>query len=106
MLAAVLDELGVSPEELEAALAAQGGGGGLPGAEAPAGPAPAGGEGDEEAGAMEAQASAGATKKAGDPTTEEKKAEMKNYISEIVTRSRQKRAADKAKKDTEAAKGS
>jgi hypothetical protein len=81
-LAQVLDQLGISPEELQEALAAEGGGGEMGGI--PGDPMAAGGaEMPPEAGAMEAQASA---------TPEAQMAKMSNYVREVVSRSRQKKA--------------
>lgn len=92
-LAAILEQLGISPEELEAAMAAEGGAGAAPaGAEAPTE-----GEEDEDAASaapgMEVSASdKGATKSAKAKTAAAKKgaanAQVRDYIQEILDRSR------------------
>jgi hypothetical protein len=89
MLAQILERLGVSPEELEQALTEEMGGGGGAGGGAPppemgpgagsGGPAPGGQPGG---GGMEAQAAAGRGK------VGEKTAEMRSYITELISRSR------------------
>lgn len=87
-LAKVLEQMGVSPEELEQAMQEQagGGGGGPPpdggGAPPGGGGGPPGGGGGPPPG-MEAQAA--------DRAGQDKTAGMRQYISEIVQRSRARR---------------
>jgi len=88
-LAQILQELGVSPEELEQALAAEGGGGGPPdmGGPPPGAGGPPPGAGGPPPG-METQANAGGGKRNAESI---KQAEIKNYLTEIVSRSRGRR---------------
>lgn len=104
-LAQILEQLGVTPEELEAALAAQMGGGGAPGGDpmgGAGGGAPPGGDpmaamggaggGAPPPGGMETQANAGGRKQnASFAGLGVKQAEVANVIREIVTRSRARR---------------
>lgn len=85
----MLEQLGITPEELQQALAAEGAGGGAPPGGAPGGELPPGGmpAGPPAAGGMpgmETAASVGRGK--GNPNV--KVAEMRQYISEIISRSR------------------
>jgi hypothetical protein len=93
----VLDQLGITPEELQAMLAEEAGGAGPEaGGEAPVG----GGEEEAvapgaggDAGAMEVQASDNATKRAA------VQGAVKNYVEELAKRSRNKAAADEGKNE-------
>ena len=85
-LAAILDELGIAPEELEAAMAAEGGAPAMPGIEevasevAEAGPAPV----EEEAAGLEVEASdKEAAAKKGNAM-----AGVRDYIQELIKRSK------------------
>lgn len=91
-LAAVLEQLGVTPEELQAAMEAEaaGGGGGAPPGGDPMGgggaPPMGGGGAPPGGGGMETQANAGGRKTNLLPKTAA--AEMGNYIRELVSRTR------------------
>jgi hypothetical protein len=89
-LAAVLEQLGVTPEELQAAMEAEaaggGGGGGDPMAGGGGGAPPMGGGGAPPMGGMETQANAGGRKTNLLPKTAA--AEMGNYIRELAARTR------------------
>lgn len=99
-LALILEQLGVTPEELQQAMAEQGmgggdpmagGGGGDPMASLGGGGAPPGGGmgGGAPPGGMETQANAGGGKR--NVQTKVAQAEVAGYIREIVSRSRAKR---------------
>lgn len=85
-LIALLEQLGISPEELEAAMAAEGAGGGAAGGMPPGAPAGAPPEGDKAEGApgmeVEAQAKSAAAKKGA------AKQQVRDYIQEVLSRSR------------------
>jgi hypothetical protein len=101
-LAQILEQLGVSPEELEQALQQQGGGmggelgGGPPpggGAPPPPGGAPPGGGGAPPPGMEAAAGDRGGRQPTQKQAQHDKSAHMHAYISEIVQRSRARRSA-------------
>lgn len=85
-LIALLEQLGISPEELQAAMAAEGAGGGAPGGMPPEAPAGAPPEKDKAESApgmeVEAHAKLAAAKKGA------AKQQVRDYIQEVLSRSR------------------